>query len=608
MAAVEVDSSGIIAVMPEVLANKIAAGEVVQRPASVVKELVENAVDAGASRVEVIVKGSGKNLIQVIDDGSGMSERDAVMCFQRHATSKIRAIDDLERIRTLGFRGEALASIAAVSRVELRTKRKADEMGTQVRVEGGKVETPTPCPATNGTSVAVRNLFFNVPARRNFLKTAATELKHIIETVQFLALANPALSFSLQHEGSELVSAAGSRSDDAVESRIRDLFGSDIAEAMVSVSEATSYLTLTGFVGEPAISRRNSSDQYLLVNGRMVRSRYLNHAVKTAFGNSLPDSTYPFFVLYLDLDPQHVDVNVHPTKAEIKFDDEGGVYGFVKAVVKRALGLADLIPQIDDLEDEYGLMPSVFTQLDQGFAANSRDGASRYSDERLPRAPTSMPELWQDSFYGREAEDSNIARLARTSSEVDESPKVWQIDDRYVVMPLRSGLLLVDQYAAHQRVLYEKALASLASRKGYTQQLLFPETLEFPPGDFDLLSELMSELRALGFEIEEFGGRSVIVRGIPSDLKESTTPHILTDLIEEYRLMSKVGQLQRDERLARSIARRGAIPHGVRMGVHEMAALVDQLFLCESPYSCPAGHPTMIRIGVDELATRFGRG
>ncbi|MBT8400502.1 MAG: DNA mismatch repair endonuclease MutL [Rhodothermia bacterium] len=593
--------------MPEVLANKIAAGEVVQRPASVVKELVENAIDAGASTVEVIVKSSGKDLIQVIDDGSGMSERDAVMCFQRHATSKIRAIDDLERIRTLGFRGEALASIAAVSRVELRTKRKADEMGTQVRVEGGKLEAPAPCPATDGTSVAVRNLFFNVPARRNFLKTAATELKHIVETVQFLALANPALSFLLQHDGNELLNASGARSADAVETRIRDLFGPEVAEALVSVEETTSYLTLTGYVGEPSIGRRNSSDQYLLVNGRVVRSRYLNHAVKTAFGNSLPDSTYPFFVLYLDLDPQHVDVNVHPTKAEIKFDDEGGVYGFVKAVVKRALGLADLIPQIDDTADEYGLMPSVFTQLDRGLGPNRRGG--EYPDQRLPReAPSGMPALWQDPYYGSEDEDPNVARLPRSSSEVDESPKVWQIDNRYVVMPLRSGLLLVDQYAAHQRVLYEKALASLASRKGYTQQLLFPETLEFPPGDFDLLCELMSQLRALGFEIEEFGGRSVIVRGIPADLKESTTPHILRDLIEEYRLMTKVGQLERDERLARSVARRGAIPHGVRMRAHEMAALVDQLFLCESPYSCPAGHPTMIRIGVDELATRFGRG
>ncbi len=606
--AADVDSSGIIAVMPEVLANKIAAGEVVQRPASVVKELVENAIDAGASTIDVFVKSSGKDLIQVIDNGSGMSERDAVMSFQRHATSKIRAIDDLERIRTLGFRGEALASIAAVSRVELRTKRKADERGTQVRVDGGKLEGTVPCPATDGTSVAVRNLFFNVPARRNFLKTAATELKHIVETVQFLALANPGVSFNLHHDGSELLGAAASRNEDAVETRIRDLFGPDIAEALVSVEEATSYLTLTGFIGAPSISRRNSADQYLLVNGRMVRSRYLNHAVRTAYGNSLADSTYPFFVLYLDLDPRHVDVNVHPTKAEIKFDDEGGVYGFVKAVVKRALGLADLIPQVDDGEEGHGLIPSVLTQLDQDFLTSRRGNGAPYSGEGIRQAgATKTPHLWEGSFYGPRGEAPNVARLPRPSPEVDEIPKVWQIDCRYVVMPLRSGLLLVDQYAAHQRVLYERALASLASRTGYTQQLLFPETLEFPSGDFEILTELMPELRALGFEIEEFGGRSVIVRGIPADLKESTTPHILKDLVDEYRSMMKGDQLERDERLARSIARRGAIPHGIRMNVKEMAALVDQLFLCKSPYSCPAGHPTMIRIGVDELATRFGR-
>ena len=605
------DSKGIIRVMPDVLANKIAAGEVVQRPSSVVKELVENALDAGAKSVDVIVKASGKELIQVVDDGSGMSAGDALLSFQRHATSKIHSMDDLERIRTLGFRGEALASVAAVSRVELRTKRKSDAAGTVVRVSGGKLQSSGPCSATEGTNVAVRNLFYNVPARRNFLKTAATELRHIVDTVNFLALANPAVSFSLIHNETEMTRVAGSTETDAVERRIAELFGGSVAEALVPVNEATSYLSLTGFVGRPEIYRKGTGDQYLFVNGRVVRSRYLNHAVRTAYGNMLPESAYPFFVLYLELDPRHVDVNVHPTKAEIKFDDEGGVYGFVKAVVKRSLGLADLIPQIDDDSAAPGFMTSVFGRIDRA-GANEKDPSfddrrhDRSQDDRRYEYETT--DSWIDSFYGHdEDEGGHVARLERFTEDGQDSLRFWQIDSSYVVTSLRSALLVVDQNRAHQRILYEKAAANLKSRQGFTQQILFPQTIDFGPGDFELLRELMPELRALGFVIEEFGGRSVIVRGIPSDLRESSTSHILGDLLDQYRRNVAGGQMPTDENLARSIARRGAVRHGVRMSTVEMAALVDHLFLCESPFTCPAGQPTMIRISIEELGRRFGR-
>ncbi len=610
MAEVQLDRDGIIQVMSPILANKIAAGEVVQRPSSVVKELIENAIDAGATKVDVLVKSAGKELIQVVDDGSGMSRTDAERCFSRHATSKIRSIEDLDSIRTLGFRGEALASIAAVGRVELRTKRKGDDAGTVVQVEGGVFKKVGPCATADGTSVAVRNLFFNVPARRNFLKTAATELKHIVETVQFLALANPGLAVSLHNDRSEMLHVGRAEGDDPVLDRIKGVFGDDVGDNLVRVEETTSYLSLHGFVGRPEYYRKSPGEQFLFVNERIVRSRYINHAVRKAFGDSLPEAAYPFFVLYLDLDPKHVDVNVHPTKAEIKFDDEAGVYGFVKAVVRRTLGVADLYPQLSSDEDVAGFMPTVFNELDREsqsqVGSRGGPGSRGYGDDVASRR--SAGGSWTDAFYGRDASvgpSNRIERLERRGP--DDSARFWQIDDTYIVTPMRSGVLIVDQNAAHQRVLYEKAVASLASRQGLSQQLLFPETFEFAPGDYEMLVELMPDLNALGFEIEEFGGRSIIVRGIPSDLRESTTPHILRDLLAQFQDNMSSLRVDAAENLARSIARKGATRHGTKLDPTEMRSLLDQLFLCESPFVAPDDRPTMIRISAEELARRFGR-
>ncbi len=336
--------------MPETLANKIAAGEVVQRPASASKELIENAIDAGADQVTVVLKSAGSELVQVIDNGCGMSPQDAVDSFQRHATSKIRSIDDLERIQTLGFRGEALASVAAVAQVELKTKRHQDEAGFLVRIHGGTLEATEPCATPDGTSVAVRNLFYNVPARRNFLKTPATEFKHLVEIFQFLALANPSVAFTLVHDDNEVYRLSKARSTDAQQAlrqRIGELLGKEHAENVVPVGETTSYLSATGFISRPEFNRRSRGEQFLFVNGRYVKNRSLDQAVLHAYEGLLPSGAYPFYALFLWLDPRHIDVNVHPTKAEIKFDDERGVYGFVKAVVRKALGTADLVPQLD---------------------------------------------------------------------------------------------------------------------------------------------------------------------------------------------------------------------------------------------------------------------
>ncbi len=610
MAEVQLDRDGIIHVMPPILANKIAAGEVVQRPSSVVKELVENAIDAGAASLEILIKSAGKDLIQVVDNGSGMSGVDARECFARHATSKIRSIEDLDSIRTLGFRGEALASIAAVSRVELRTKRKGDDAGTEVHIEGGVFKNVRPCATADGTSVAVRNLFFNVPARRNFLKTAATELKHIVETVQFLALANPALSFSLRNDTSEMLRVARAEGTDQVMARIKGVFGDDIGGNIVRVEEATSYLSMHGFVGRPEYYRKSPGEQFLFVNGRIVRSRYISHAVRKAFGDALPEAAYPFFVLFLELDPKHVDVNVHPTKAEVKFDDETGVYGFVKAVVRRTLGVADLFPQLSEEGDVAGFMPTVFSALDRERKSLGGTGPSQGlpGDTHDRGARHGAGGFWAEAFYGTETPIGGPDRIERLERRgPDDRTRFWQIDDTYIVTPLRSGVLIVDQNAAHQRVLYEKALASLESRRGLSQQLLFPETFEFAPGDYEMLVELMPDLIALGFEVEEFGGRSIIVRGIPADLRESTTPHILQDLIDQFRENASSLRIGTTENLARSVARKGATRHGIRLDPAEMRSLLDQLFLCGSPFVAPDERPTMIRISAEELARRFGR-
>ncbi len=590
--------------MPDVLANKIAAGEVVQRPASVVKELVENSIDAGARLVRVFTRSAGRDLIQVVDDGCGMSETDAVACFRRHATSKIRSIEDLEQIQTLGFRGEALASISSVARVELRTRRREDTVGTLVKVEGGAGRPAEPCATPAGTSVSVRNLFYNVPARRNFLKTPATELRHIVDTVQSLALSNPATGFELRHDETALLRVDAVVGDDRVRRRTSDVFGADIGDHLVPVSETTSYLRISGFVGRPERHRKTPADQHLFVNGRMVRSRYLAHAVKSAYENMLPEAAYPFFVLFLDLDAQHIDVNVHPTKAEIKFDDERGVYGFVRAVVKKALGMADLIPQLDEGANLPGLMTGVYSALDaerDPSSSTAWPGQDWTTQSSYASGENTRPE-WAEALYGGSDAEVKLERRP-----VEGELRYWQLADRYIATPLRSGLLVVDPVGAHQRIIYEHALEGMRSGRGLAQQLLFPETVEFASGDFELLLELLPHLRSMGFEVEEFGGRSLIVRAIPADVRQAAAEHLLREFVEEYRLGRDRGSLSREENIARSIARRGAVRAGARMSPTEMSSLVDQLFLCASPYTCPSGHPTMIRLSTEELARRFAR-
>jgi DNA mismatch repair protein MutL len=625
---------GIIRVMPEPLANKIAAGEVVQRPASVVKELVENSVDAGADEISVIIKAAGAELIQIIDNGSGMGRGDAEACFRRHATSKIRSIEDLERICTLGFRGEALASIGAVAQVELKTRRVQDAAGTRVRVDGGHVTAVEPCATTPGTVISVRNLFFNVPARRNFLKTPATEFKHIVETCHFLALSHPEIGFTLINDGNEVFRlASGERGSGtaALRQRVAALFG-HASEALIDVSETTSYVSIRGLIGRPATARRVRGEQFLFVNDRYVKSRYLEHAVISAFEGALSDEAYPFFALYLDIDPSHVDVNVHPTKAEVKFDDERGVYAMLHAVARRTVGAAHRAPPVDTggttmsfvLPDEVAMRSG--GRVDQaegpGFsrpgyrpAFESARPFEGFAPSYRPGDRGMAPGDLTESFYGGPAQLRNEAEAPQQGAPAepsspeegptDDRASLWQMQNGTIISQIKSGLLFVDPSAAHERILYEQAMRSFKGDAGLSQQLLFPETIDLDAADFALFQEILPDLRALGFEVEVFSGRSIALRGVPIVTRAGDERQVLEDLLSQLRQQRPGLKVKGREQLAKLVARRNALRPGTRLSVPEMRSLIDRLFGCEMPYASPGGRATMFKMPFDEIDQRF---
>jgi len=647
--------------MPDRLANQIAAGEVVQRPASVAKELLENALDAGASSLEVLLKDAGGTLVQVIDDGCGMGPEDAQRCFERHATSKVRSVDDLERIRTLGFRGEALASIAAVAQATLKTKRVEDETGTLVRVEGGEQVEVRPCAIPSGTSVAVRNLFYNVPARRNFLKTPATELKHLTETVQSLALANPDTAVRLEHDGHEHYDLPAAPADDwhaATRSRILGLLGDEHDDELVPIEDSSSDLTVRGFVGTPSFHRKTRGEQFLFVNGRAIEDRYLSHAVKKAYDDLLPEGAFPFFALFLTMDPRRVDVNVHPQKTEVKFDDQSGIYGFLRSAVREALGRVHVTPQIGNGEEDRGGQaeagpeespsPSSDAASDGSSARppptsfqprRSSDDSSSSSTERpSPRSrgtqssqreqdgATVAPGNQSDALYRppEEAPEDPSADTAssptqkaspdapETASETGSKSTpgqrpVWGLHDTYIVTPTDTGMMIVDQRAAHLRVLYERAQAHLEQRRGESQRLLFPHTIDLSPAEVDLLEELRDDLDALGFDLERLSGRTVSVRGVPADVPDGDEDAILEDILAQYTSAQDAVDDERRAHLAKMMARRSAVERGQPLSEDERRALLDDLFDCEMPYADPTGTPTIVKLSMEELADRFGR-
>ncbi|MDA1027598.1 MAG: DNA mismatch repair endonuclease MutL [Bacteroidetes bacterium] len=602
----EEEVGNIIEVMPISLANKIAAGEVVQRPASVVKELVENALDAGANDIVVHLKEAGSVLIQVVDNGCGMTPQDARMCFTRHATSKIKTVDDLENIHTLGFRGEALASIASVAQVELVTGQNATLPGFKIRIDGGEFVEEGPAAPVRGSSISVRNLFYNIPARRNFLKRPPTELKHILDMIEVLALSHPEVGFKVEQDRNSLIDVSPGNLDDrwaSLQTRAMELTSIPLNTDLIRVEESTSYLAVRGLLGPPNSAKRTRGHQFLFVNGRSVKHRYIEHAVLSAFEYVLPEGSYPFFVLFLDIDPRHVDVNVHPTKAEVKFDDERGVYGMLRAVVRRALGMTLKTPDMSASKPLLG--------MDLGLAPFFDADRSSY---RSKTSYTSEP----TASWGLEATHALLKgaitvpaphaenKIGRQGG-VGEEGLLWQLHDTYILTQIRSGLVIIDQQAAHERILFEQASSCLEEGFGLSQQLLFPRKLSLSAADFALLQDLVPDMKRLGFDVEMQSSNSVIIKGVPADIATGDERGVLDELIDQYRLFERVEKLSGRENLARSMARRGAVRAGNKLSPKEMRSLIDQLFECQYPYVSPDGRPTMITLSGEELRERFDK-
>ncbi|MES2004074.1 MAG: DNA mismatch repair endonuclease MutL [Bacteroidota bacterium] len=616
----------IIQLLPDNIANQIAAGEVIQRPASAVKELLENAADAGATEIRLFITDAGKALIQVIDNGKGMSETDARMAFERHATSKIRNIEDLFRIKTMGFRGEALASIAAVAQVELKTRRTEDELGTYIEIENSQVIKQEPCACATGTSISMKNLFFNVPARRNFLKSNAAEMRHIVDEFTRVAMAFPGIFFSMTSNGQEVFHLeAGS-----LKQRIVQILGSAYNAKLVSVNEETDYMNIYGFVGKPETARKTRGDQYFFVNSRFIKSAYLNHAVNGAFAEMIAKDSFPSYVLYIDLDPSQVDINVHPTKQEIKFEDEKIIYAFVQAAVKHALAQFSIAPSLDfTLNAEIQGLDAVnkpFT-TDKKDAVSSSNLFQTFTQKNQAHfiersSPAEKTELkhWKEFYTPTEAEPGtqNAERglpqqlqtpnsQLQTGLHVLPDTTLLQLHNTYIIASTNSGFLLVHQQLAHERILYERYGLAAHGQQMATQQSLFPVTLEMAGADAALLTDLLPDLLAIGYQVEPFGNNSFVIQGIPADILPGNEKNAIELLIEQFKHFSTDIKFSKREKLVRCMARQQAIKAGQSLTQKEMLALVEELFTCSSPNVTPTGSPTYLEFKEDYLDRMFGR-
>jgi DNA mismatch repair protein MutL len=613
----------IIQLLPDSVANQIAAGEVIQRPASAVKELLENAVDAGSTNIKLIVKDAGKTLVQVIDNGCGMSLTDARMCFERHATSKIRKTDDLFAIRTMGFRGEALASIAAIAQVEMKTRRHEDELGTRLIVEGSEVIEQEPCSCSAGTSIAMKNLFYNVPARRNFLKSDGVELRHIIDEFQRVVIPNYHIGFSLHHNNTELFHLEGG----TLRQRIVALFGNAYNQRLVPVDEDTNILKVTGYVGKPEFARKTRGEQFFFINKRFIKNAYLHHAVQAAFEELLPSDSFASYFLMMDIDPKSIDINIHPTKTEIKFEDEKSVYAILRSAVKRALGQYNISPTLD-FEQEMSFnvpyrsrntpveTPGIyvnpeFNPFEQGQKNTSQSNYTpnykqEFHNERSNRG--SWEELY--SLQSKEKQDNEAAQQTIPtdwdSEELEGSRKItYQLHGKYILTHIKSGFMVIDQQRAHERILYERSMEAMDKHKGSSQQELFPQTIELTSADAELVKELKEEIVALGFDIREFGKHTFIIHGLPSDAPGANAKDLLEGIIENYKQNLSELKLEKRENLARSMARNMAIRAGRTLTTQEMNTLIDELFACTMPYASPSGKPTLTTFTLDDLDRRF---
>ena len=615
-----------IKILPEFITNKIAAGEVVQRPESVVKELLENSIDAGSTSIDLYIKQAGKSLIQVVDDGIGMSDEDAFMCINKHATSKISVYEDIENLGTFGFRGEALSSIASVSQLEIKTETRDEELGTLIKVDGGGELIKEKGAFSKGTSIAVKNLFFNTPARRNFLKSNATELKHVIDTFKKISLSEPNIHFRFITDDEIIFDFT--KTD--LKGRIRQVFADNIDEAVVDVKEMTDYISLYGVSAKPSYLIKSKGDQYLFINKRYVISKTINHAVFTAYENILEKGDYPFFVLFLEIDPRKIDINVHPQKLEVKFEDDKEIYSFVQAVIKKSLGSYDLTPSFtfNEANDEREKLRLVsFNKSDKNdfsdrpnyYSERPKRETAAFSDQDIDLLFSSINQEIKADGRGEtshpfEQKNEKEVYHEHTSAQLDErqdvkehTPFLVSLHNKYLLAQIKSGLMIIDQHIAHERILYEKALQSLSVGLPFSQSLLFPETIISDPGDYELLKELNPYLTKLGFELKFLAKHKIIINGVPSDIKNGTEKEILFEILFEYKENQRDKKMDINHNLAASYSCKAAIKAGDKLSEKEMRVLVDQLFATSMPYVCPHGRPIIIKLTLDEFDRRFGR-
>jgi len=599
----------IIHLLPDSIANQIAAGEVVQRPASVVKELLENAIDAGGSEITVLIKEAGKNLVQVIDNGSGMTATDARMSFERHATSKIRKTEDLFTIRTMGFRGEALASIAAVAQVEMSSKQDKVELGTLLKVEGSDVKSQAPTSFAGGTSISVKNLFYNIPARRNFLKSNAVEMRHITDEFTRIALSNPKVAFNLyQNDLPTYTLTTGNLSQ-----RIIGLFGDSYKEQMVQCDEETDHIKVSGFLGKPEFSKKTRGEQFFFVNHRFIKSGYLHHAVLNAFQGLLAADMHPFYVLFIEIDPKHVDVNVHPTKTEIKFDDERTVYGVIRAAVRQALATHNVMPAIDFDQDinfsQFRTTDGDVSTNDQAYSQfrNISNGKSESNWQTLYTDEIKQSKLNYDPIEG-----SPLSKVIQHESAINKNQELtssdqntFQVLGKYIISPIKSGFLLLDQTRAHERILYEQFVGYLANGNGHAQQCMFPVNIDLNPGDYSLVMDLKDEINALGFTFEEFGQHSIVINAMPAGLTTSNEKELFEGLIEQFKNNKTELSLSKQDNLARAMAKRSALKNGNHLDKQACKAIIDSLFACENPNYSPDGSKTFFILDLKHIENLF---
>ncbi len=615
----------IIQLLPDHVANQIAAGEVVQRPASVVKELLENAIDAKATEITLFIKDAGKTLIQVTDNGVGMSTTDARLSFERHATSKIKSADDLFNLHTKGFRGEALASIAAIAHVELKTKTADEEIGTKICIEGSEVTLQEPTVAPTGTTISVKNLFYNIPARRNFLKSNTVETRHIIDEFHRVAMAHPSVAFKMMHNDTDVFNLPESN----VRQRIVGIFGNKTNEKLVPVEEETEILKVNGFVLKPQFAKKGRGEQFFFVNNRFIKSSYLHHAVRSAFEGLIKDGTHPGYFLFLEVAPQSIDINIHPTKTEIKFDDEHAIYAMLRATIKHSLGQFSIAPVLDFNKDsgfdtpyEYSkrapVAPTI--EVDKNFNPFQKEANQRgYVQTAYKRE---RPSSWESLYIGLKAEGletpSEVENIEFESEEVTGSlfdatntntnttgKTTFQLQNKYIVCPIKSGMMVVHQHLAHQRIMYEELLKNMTVQEAVSQQLLFPLQFHFSTTDMEVLEKIKEQLEHTGFVFSAFHDTSIEVSGIPVVVSESQAGHILEQLIDDIKEEVPDAGFSQNDLLAKSMAKSMAVKSGTALNTEAQEHLINQLFACKEPSVSPDNRPVLITLDANDFDKKF---